>query len=290
MPIPTYLKVAVDPKDPNGPYNTIVNPLKDYVRPYWLNTDDPNTQITVAAGGTSAPFAMTVGHEAHFEGAYFIANRTNPVTIFINYPGKRMNLMNREIHMDTIARDGDRPFILSETLWIPAIRNINVTFRDLGPGSDVRFSIHGRRWYHYEAPQDLAWKIQDYAQRRERSSLYFLTTDDPVVLAANQTLEFTASIPDDGDFEWFKSSFVSTGAFTLRIRDAQTGRELMNGPVRQNLLAGDGNFPFILFEPYLVRRSLRLRLEFTDLTGAPNTIFWTMTGRRIYYETREAGY
>ena len=156
-PIPTYLKA----KDQHGQPAVIVNPLKDYVRPFWLSTDEPNENLAVPASGSSAPTNLTVTAEGHFEGAYFTSFRSDPMTILMNYPGKRMNLMNREIHLDTIAQLGETPFILPETLWVPAIRSINVTFRNLTANpATVRFVCHGRRWYHYEAPQDLALKIQ----------------------------------------------------------------------------------------------------------------------------------
>jgi hypothetical protein len=56
----------------------------------------------------------------------------------------------------------------------------------------------------------------------------------------------------------------------------------MNGLVTATTGLGNANFPAIWPTGFVIPSGYRLRLTITDLSGAPNTIFFTIAGRKIY--------
>lgn len=280
--LPTYIK------QPDG--TVLVNPAKRYVKPYWLTTE-PVT-VALGAGATSAPTTMPIDTQGHFEAFYAMTERTGAATLTIFDPGTSRFMMNREIHIDTIVSGlsgnaAQRPFIWPESYFFnveDAGRSVVVQFRDLtGAPNDIRFSLHGRRFYSKEAPPEIYKKMYEYFGRRERTNVYFLTTDNDVQIPANGNAVAPCRVTDEGDFEIFKVCAVSDGPFEVTIRDRGSGRALMNNAVTDTLSAGNAEFPFIFVEPWLVERNYQIQLEFTDLSGADNDVWWTFVGRRLWY-------
>lgn len=281
--LPTYIR------RPDG--SVFINPAKRHVKPYALVTRP--TIVTVAGGGSSPPITMPIDTQGHFESFYAVCDRTGPATVTLFDPGTNRFLMNREIHIDTIVSGlsgtgGQRPFIWPESYFFnveDAGRAMIVQFRDLsGDTNDIRFMLEGRRFYTKEAPPEIYQKMYEYFGRKERTNVYFLTTDQEVNLpaATTDTAAF-ARVTDEADYEVFKIASVSDGPFEWTIRDTGTGRILSNDFHTNTMRTGTAEFPFIFVEPLLVERNYQLQINFRNLSGVPNRVFFTMIGRRLYY-------
>jgi hypothetical protein len=283
--LPTYLK------RPDG--SVFINPAKRHCKPYSLLTNP--AMVTLQALGGSPPTTMPIDTQGHFEAFYAICDRTGPATITIYDPGRQNFLMNREIHMDTIVSGlsgagGQRPFIWPESYFMnveDAGRAFVVQFRDLSNGvNDIRFMLEGRRFYTKESPPDVYAKMYEYFGKKERTNVYFLTTDQDITLPAagapTETNAF-ARVTDEADFEIFKICSVSDGPFEYNLRDTGTGRLLSNGWHTNTMRSGTAEFPFIFIEPLLVERNYQLQITFRNLSGVANRVWFTMIGRRLSY-------
>ncbi len=306
--LPTYIK------RPDG--SVYINPAKRFVKPYWLLTEAIGAApapegVRLAAAATSPPISMPIDSAGHFEAFYSMCERidsvtglpvastpTTAATITLFDPGTSRFLMNQPCHIDTMVSGAtstaaQRPFIWPESYFFnveDAGRSVVAQFTNLAPAGnplDIFFTLHGRRFYTKEAPPDVYNKMYEYFGKRERTNVYFLTTDiSPVntTIAAPVTVTNTR-ITDEADMEVHKITAVSTGAFNFLIRDTSTGRALSNGTVTGSTGVGTAEFPFIFPEPLLLERNHEIQITFTDaqVPAANNTIFFTMTGRRLYY-------
>ncbi len=282
--IPTYIK------RPDG--SVYINPTKRNVKSFALVTNP--TITTIAAGGTSAPITMPVDTQGHFEAFYAVADRTGAATITIFDPGTSRYLMNREIHIDTIVsglsgNGGQRPFIWPESYFMnveDAGRALVVQFRDLsGSTNNIRFMLEGRRFYTKEAPPEVYQKMYEYFGRKERTNVYFMTTDQAVTLPASSTTVTNGycRVTDEADFEIYKICCVSQGPFEYTLRDTSSGRILSNDYTSNTMRTGNAEYPYILPEPILIERNYQLQFDFRNLSGASNAVYMTLVGRRLYY-------
>jgi len=279
-----------------GPKGEIfVNPAKRYVKPYWLNGTVPTT--VVPAGAVSDPITFTVDNQGHFEWFYIVGHSDAPYTLTIFDTGRRRFLMNREIHSDTIVSPtniagalltGGRPHILMESYFInveQAQRALQIQFRNLDTvnPNTIRLAFVGRRYYYREATPEIKEEFRQRFMAKERTNIYFVTTDRPISLAAGATDRFTITSTDEADFEFLKMMAVSTGAFTWKLIDKSSGREFSPSVLRDVQGWGTADFPFILPESFLIERNYQFLLEVTNLTDEQNDIFVTLHGRRLYY-------
>jgi hypothetical protein len=243
---------------------------------------------------------MPIDSQGHFEIFYAIANRTGAATIEFFDPGTSRRLQNRENHMDNIVAGGggsgigagfgaSRPFIWPESYFMnveDAGRAMIVTFRDLtGAPNTIQLVLHGRRFYNKEAPYEVYEKMYQTFGRKERTNVYFQTTDDAAVIPAvvGSLLNSPSRVTDEADFEIFKITSSSTGAYEFRLRVAANSRPLSNDFVLVDGGTGSAEFPFIFQEPWLVERNHSIMVEFRNLIAGANTVFFTMTGRRLHY-------
>lgn len=287
--IPTYLK------RPDG--SIYINPAKRHVRPFWLTSNAPGTAtpqvVPIPAGGTTNPIPFPIDTQGHFEIFYSMFVADDPrILINIFDPGTRRNLMNRPIHIATIAGIAERPFFWPESYFMNVEngpRELQVSFTDFsGAPNNVRFVFYGRRLYQNESPPDVQEKMIQYFQKKERTNVYWLTSQDPITIPALATLTGPASpifeATDEADTEVIKMSIVNDGAFSFQLRELRNNRTLSNNPVHVTDGWGTGQFPFILQETFLIERNYDVAFELTDLSGAPNTLFPTMTARRLYFQ------
>jgi hypothetical protein len=101
-------------------------------------------------------------------------------------------------------------------------------------------------------------------------------------LGAGLGADFILKPGNDAQFEVFKIATVQTGNFAWSLEDAKTFQTLMNGQVTVTNATGNALFPTLLSTPYILPSDKRFRLRVLDLSGAPNTIFFTLCGRKIY--------
>lgn len=319
QPIPTLI---LDPDDTKRD-RVVTNPLKNWVRPFTLVTDP--AVITLAPGAVSEPIPMTIDGRGHFEifDAFFQSDQPNSlftVTLFdaSSYDGEdaRPILMNREIHVATIAAGagctlplsgsfpsstaGGRGFRWPQTFWMDVSKGkgaqLVAIFRNLSATQtqNLRFALHGRRWYYVQAESRVARRMEEIFRGRSRSIPYFYTTDQMVTLSALQA-NFAAQIRFGSDAwtEWVKSSVVSTGLFNATLQDDVDGRivtgqpQIPFTPVEDDLLFGSGEFPFLNWETTLFEPNFAFNPVLTDISGSQNTIWITLACKKIFPDVKE---
>lgn len=307
--------------------------LKRYMRPFMLTTD-PVT-VTVPANGVSDPIPMVIDNKGHFEVLYSMAQATSfNFTLKIMEPGGdgrlRPILMNREIHARTIcsgfgtaplgtsgetftaADSPGRPFIWPEPLFLNVGkygRAVFVEFRDLSGSSNViRFSLHGRRYYHYNATPEVQRKIERLYKQRI-SMPFFYTTDRDVSLASLASGTFDMRISDDAWFEvWKKAAFsdqtvadqANGASYTVQPVEKNDDRRLICGTLdglnpdvyvtRGDLYFGDAEFPWLCEEADMYEPNSQLMFRLENLVAATNRIWITYAGRRILVPSPEEVY
>lgn len=102
--------------------------------------------------------------------------------------------------------------------------------------------------------------------------LFFTYEMGPVALLANgQSNNFSVQILDRS-FRWMLLSGVSTGAFTVLIKDSRNKRPFSNQQVHSANIMGTAQNPFPLLTPFTFERRGAVLADFTDISGAPNTI------------------
>jgi hypothetical protein len=295
-----------------------INPTKRHVRPFWLLPKLASEQtITLQpagmAGSTYPGAAFEVDTQGHFELAYamFTAQDTmgNPVNNFLVQifdGGNNLKaLQNAELHAVAVAGTAQRPFIWPETYFLNtqnAPRTLFMNFRNLmNEVITVRWGFHGRRWYHLEASPDVQQAISEKFERMEKTYTYFLTLSlngyppstpeganaPGITLAAGEMLQENSApffwATNEADTEIHKLTYFSTGPFEFQLREQESGRTLSNGWVQVYNGWGNGEFPFILPETFLIERNYRVLFEVHDLSGAQNIIYPVLTGRRLQY-------
>ena len=297
-----------------------INPTKRHVRPFWLVPKLPTEQVFTLqpagmAGDRVQGISFEVDTQGHFEIAYAMVHATDVLGVAVSPNflveifdgGNNMKgLQNRELHAKAVAGTARRPFIWPETYFVNtqnAARTIFMNFRNLDPLNAVvvRWSFHGRRWYHLEADAEVQRAIAEKFERSEKTYTYFLTltldgyppstpegANAPgITLAAGQTLQENSApffwATNEADTEIHKLTYFATGPFEFQLRENESGRTLSNGWVQVTSGWGDGEFPFVLPETFLMERNYKVLFEVRDLSGAQNVIYPVLTGRRLQY-------
>lgn len=290
-----------------------INPTKRHVRPFWLLPTRADQQsLALTAAGTPGAIVKNVPFEVdtqgHFEIAYSMFESTSPnFLVTIKDGGNNLKqLMNEPCHARAMAGSAKKPLIWPESYFLNvqnAARTIFVDFQNLSAAPNtVRWTFHGRRWYHKEAPPNVQEAIQKKFQRMEKTYTYFLTllplgastpegANPPAVtlapgqsLTENQAPAFEAT--NEADTEIHKIAVFATAgpkSFEFTLREEQSGRTLSNGDVADVNGWGDGEFPFVFAESLLIERNYNVLFEVTNLAGVENRIFPVLIGRRLQY-------
>lgn len=267
-----------------------------------------NQPFTIAAAGTPTrpvhfkqPYSSVEGLDSNLGNPLAIqsivfADSTDGTanadfTVMLKEIGESREFMNREVHIRTIAGTAQQVGLLREPYFFPSQHTIQAQFRKIAGGAvNMRMYFNGAQYYPWDPnfmlkPKDkgeIMSRIEAWMHRRRYISPYWLTTDVPVALGANATGDFQAKVGDDGHFEVFGLTAVATGNFDLEVSEVKTKQTLMNGAITQTNGIGNARFPTIFFKSYLVPAGYRLNCRITDLSGAPNAIWLTMFGRKVY--------
>lgn len=301
-----------NPAAPEGPPIFEVDEAKYSVQPFELMPERPNQVILVPALGRAGPFPFTAKSDGPIEVFYIKAVvyedaagvpgapvTTYDIDWFFEHPGKKIQFMNRQLSLLACAGDGGRPYVLPESIFVPAVQSLNVTFfNNEAVARHVELVLGSIKFYHFSVDAQTKEEIIGYVARRERTYTYFQTTDNAKVsLTALQLGQLAGFVlPDSTDMEIMKLTAQSTGAFRCKITDGQNDRGLMQQRMHSSLLFGGhhtdtftglsgsgGIFPARWATSWLVRRAAQVQLEFDDLSGAPNTVDPVLAGRRISY-------
>jgi hypothetical protein len=294
----------------------IVNPLKKWVTPYSLVTD-PGV-ISLGAGQVSDPIPMVIDGKGHFEifDAFFRSEEQEGFTVTLHDadsfgPDQRPLLMNREIHIETIASgagvtlpltgafpretSGGRPYRWAESFWMDVSHAkrgamIVAVFRNLANATNtIRFSLHGRRWYYMQAEPDVAERMEEIFRERPRTMPYFWTSDEYIEKASNQALvDFQIRLGDDAWSELHRLSVKSTNVFDILLFETASGRKFMDQAMRSDLIFGSGEFPLILAESTLLEPNMKLTARIKYPSGVEaNEIWMTFAGRKVFEDPKE---
>jgi len=220
-------------------------------------------------------------------------------TVRLTEMGERREFMNNPVHIRTIAGTAQLPYILREPYFLPSKHKITAQFNKLAGGAvNIRMFLHGAQYYPYDPEfmryprnrEHLVNLIQKWMNRRKYVQPYWLVPDQlNVAVLANATIDFFMKVGDEGHFEAYTIAAVSTGNFAWELIEPKTQQTIMNGQPTQTNSVGTALFPTLLPTPYLVPAGMRLRLRLTDLSAAPNTIWFCIGGRRIYAPMKDIG-
>lgn len=291
------------------------NPLKKYVEPFTLTTDP--VEIVLSGNQLSEPIPMVIDSKGHFEimRAFFKSSQDEGFTVQILDTDQRPILMNREVHVATIASgsgvvlnsgvltaasSGGRPFIWPETFWMDtdSRRAIICVFRNLSSSANtIRFHLDGLRWYHSQAPSKVADRMQQIYRGRLRSFPFFYTTDRQASLLmaggpfGGERDSFDVRFGDDSWTEWSKGmSITSPGSarYNVRIVETMTNKRFMDAGIRDDLVFGNGELPFLLWESALFEPNYKLTFELENLSLVSNsTIYITLGCRKILPDPKD---
>lgn len=292
-------------RDYNG--NIVLNKVKRYLRPYWLQTEPEVVALPsrLINPQRSADIIMPVDNQGPVEIYYSMFEADGDFMLTIFDPESRRVLMNREVHIRTVAGTAQAPLIWKEPLVIYGgtdAKYLYVTFRNLETfTNNVRFSLHGRRLWFYESPKDVIDAWEEYLYTRRFTAPYFLTTasDITTLNGVLDTPEAFIRNPDGTDFEWFKSAAIVRNNegnpkrdYEIRIIEQANTRPMMNDFILDTMVFGDdslspfptGLLPFNLWESMYFERNYKFRLELRELDVDSQSYFITLIGRQISHE------
>jgi hypothetical protein len=304
QPIPVLIR---DPR--TGKVYT--NPLKKFVIPYTLLIE-PEV-LTLGPGEVSDPIPMPIDGKGHFEimQGFFHSSKAAGFSVMLFDPDNRPFLMNREVHVSTIASGlgtstnyeafgtagaAGRAYRWPETFFMNVDsggKAIFAQFRNLSTQSNtIRFALHGRRWYFAQAPSKISERMAEIYRTRMRTMPFFYTTEQFVRLTdgadpVNREVRFT-------DEAWTEvvrlSAFKSdaTEFFDVRISEKATEKRYMETPLRDDLVFGDGEFPFLMWESSLFEPNYKLDFELEYNGTAPTLDVWLTLGcRKILFDPKD---
>jgi hypothetical protein len=267
----------------------VVNPIKPHVKGYWLN-DVKQVQIVLTPGGIGQ-FQFLIDNQGHFDWAYILGESTGAYLLNFFDPGTNRSLMNKPVHSSLCVGGAQRPFRLPEPYFFnvgDSQRQLICYIQDIsGETNTVTLTLYGRRFYHKEAPPQVAEDIMRKMGQGSRTYSYFIVPQEysqqgiATPLAPFASTTFTLQSDASADTEIQKFLAVSTGDFTVRIREQDTDRYLSNDILDMNETFGNAEFPFLPADTYLLERLKYLLVEVTDVSGSPNTIYMAAAGRRL---------
>lgn len=295
--LPVYWRKEVLPKwlmfdlsDVQGPYTIAAAPANTPP----VGWKQPYASVEGLDGGLGTPFEVrSLVFASHSTGAPPFAETTATAnfTVRLKDQGTVREFMNRDIHIRCLAGTAQTPALLREPYMFLSQQNISAFFTKVAGGAvAVRMALVGAEYFPWSpeflrrpvARETIRRVIGRWIERRKYVLPYWLTTDVPVNLGVGAQADFLMKIGDDGHFQAFTMSAVSTGAFGWELSEAKTNQNISNGQVTLANGLGTANFPTLLPTEYTVPAGYRLRLRLTNLSAAPNSIFFTMTGRKVY--------
>lgn len=290
MPIRPFIPVV----DSEGRPGVMPNLVKGCVRSFWIPPEEGRT--STLAGNASTELTFLVDYQGHFDWAYIVGQSTGAYLLEFFDPAHQRRLSNKPIHSTTIVGSARRPFRLPETYFVNvgnSQRVITCRITDItGTQNVIELVLYGRRFYHKEAPADVALEIQRKYAETLSYYAYFLAPREAgegaanpllgaVTVPASATRTYTFDMDNDAHTVLKKLMAVADGAFTFRFRDRDTNRYLSNGVIHQLDGFGNAEFPFIFADPYLLEANKQLLIDVTDLSAAENDIYFTLAGNRL---------
>ena len=103
-------------------------------------------------------------------------------------------------------------------------------------------------------------------------------------IAANSTVQQSIKISADSAFVACSVRGASLGSYLAFFRTDSSDRQLMNAgePVVNVALVGTGQRPAPLHKPLLLPANTSISFDITDISGAPNDVYFTFAGFKVY--------
>ena len=283
---------------PNGQVTGISRDrLSEY--PFFLLTQPPDNSVSVSANQSADAKILSVSSDAPMCALALGHQKTGAmlVQLGINDGATPRWLCNAPVNVATIFGNNGKPYYLPTPLILPEMNILAARFTDVsGSSNAIRFSVWGGRYARPIMDLDGQKKAQREQSRSYMGLPFFYTiipspasgqTTGALQLLGNATSQQSIEIIGDSHFQLTQISAVSTGEFSLNIKDAASGESMIDGPagtnygISSNLICGDGNFPWKLPFPITYKRGSKMILDIADLSGSTNQIFLTLAGRMI---------
>ncbi len=259
--------------------------------PYFLLTNPPNNEVSIAANQASPMQIMEVSGEGPAQVVGLKHEKTGDLLVLMQIQDGRTQrgLMNGAVHIDTIMGDNFNPYILPEGLYLDERRSIQVTFTDIsGAANTVRVVAETGRFLEQQVDPQMARIRYRMSHQQYLTMPYFYTFDQQApTLAVAEERELSITVGQTHHFEIITLSGVQTGPYDIDIIDAEKGQSIITAPqgqnyrVRNGLIIGTGTFPFKLHSPRLIQVGQRLIVRLRNQHTAPNTVHLTLGGRAI---------
>ncbi len=108
------------------------------------------------------------------------------------------------------------------------------------------------------------------------------TTAKSNSVAANATGQNSIKISADSAFVACSVRGASTGDFTVQLRQDASDRIIMNEQVHSSAIMGTAERPGPLHKSMLLPANTTISLDYTDLSGATNQIWFDLCGFKVY--------
>ncbi len=213
---------------------------------------------------------------------------TAATTIKLTDVGYQRDFMAWPLHIRALFGTAQLPGMLHEPIIFDANSVVQGAMNKITGGAvNQRPYIVGSQFYDDDANQRIMSLL---SERKKYVSPFWMMPDNitAVVLTANQSLNFISQM-SRGNFQALSLVAISTGNFSVEIRERRTGRTLMNGQVSQSAGIGDARYPYFFEAPFMVEKSTDIQWRFTDLSNSGNTIYCAMQGKLFNAPMREIG-
>ena len=122
---------------------------------------------------------------------------------------------------------------------------------------------------------------------------FFVYSAAPILVAAGQTVRASLTLDQDADFEiqkftgWVTDQgsppVVQTAPLLLvQLRSGGSGRDIFSSAIPWSAIFGDGQLPFILPTPRMVRRGSTVVWELTNLGAVAYTAYPLSIGKKTF--------
>lgn len=260
----------------------VINPVKVHTKSFWL----PTTQrtVTIPAGQTTS-VSFVIPPEQNLEGdmeIFFLElsrATSTQIRVRLQHTGLGGICLSNQPHHILSAfgnmNAGCQPFSMYESIFLEAGMELTVELTDFsGAPNTVELIAHGRKFVGYATSgMDRRGLINVFARN---TWPLWVTSDQPVVLNSGAAAETTFSLTIPRQFHAELGKVMQFGTFGgvpapvnyhLRMNEGQSGNLIIDqAPI--NTVAGNGNFPFIMPEPYLALRGTSLFCRAFNDSGA----------------------
>ena len=264
---------------------------KQFEKPFSLLTNPPYNKVDMAANQSSTVLGMSVSGAGPLEISKLSAKRTGAclVQLIVEDGQTQRVLMNVKQHVDNIFGNGQRPYILPETIVIDELRTMNANFLDIsGSANSIWPAAHASRYLKIEHDPRLKQMRRRMEMRQYLSLPFFYGFDGTfVTLTGSGTGEEVITIANDAHFEIHTIQAQSTGTFKMNIVDVNQRESIISGPngtdfqINASMISGNAQYPFKLHEPRMIFAGQKLVVYLTDTSGSTNTVYLTLGGRAI---------